>query len=93
MQTSSETATAKSSWNNWLPETEDVYRRLKDMAEQDGWIQVRNTNTDPKHHRFLFSRVTTENGPVIHYAMFVHEEEKKLCGVCQFGDEAQGPKG
>ncbi|XP_022111204.1 acyl-coenzyme A thioesterase THEM4-like [Acanthaster planci] len=82
-----------SAQNTWLPETEEVYTRLLARAERDGWVPIWNSNRDPAPPEYLFSRVTTENGLVIHHAMFIQEEEKKLMGVCQFGEEAQGPKG
>ncbi|XP_022103655.1 acyl-coenzyme A thioesterase THEM4-like isoform X2 [Acanthaster planci] len=81
-----------SSQNTWLPETEALYSQLRAQAEKSGWEQVRNTSTDSKPFP-QFPRVMTKNGPVIHYAIFVSKEEKKLIGVCQFGVEAQGPKG
>ena len=85
-------AMSMSKFNDWLPETEEVYCRLKSMAmEQDGWTESTNTNSGIKPKRELFTRVETDDGPVIHYALFIHEREMRLCGVCQFGLQAQGP--
>ena len=88
-----QTSSATSKFNNWQPETEEVYSRLEAMATKDGWVRSSNTNSGPKPSRDLFPRVITENGQVIHYAFFIHLEYKKLCGVCQFGVDAQGPRG
>ncbi|XP_071795055.1 acyl-coenzyme A thioesterase THEM4-like [Asterias amurensis] len=90
MSTSS--AMSMSKFNDWLPETDEVYCRLKSMAtEQGGWTESTNTNSGIKPKRELFTRVETDDGPVIHYALFLHEREMRLCGVCQFGLQAQGP--
>ncbi|XP_038078939.1 uncharacterized protein LOC119746203 [Patiria miniata] len=83
---------AASARKEWLPETDELYSRLRAQADRDGWVQVRNTTTDPRPSRY-FSRVATENGPVMQYAMFLQKDERKLMGVCQFGEEAQGPQG
>ncbi|XP_022111203.1 acyl-coenzyme A thioesterase THEM4-like [Acanthaster planci] len=83
---------ASSVHNTWLPETEEVYTRLLARAERDGWVQIRNTHTDPKPSRYRYMIVVTENGPVIHHALFIQRAEKKLMGVCQFSEDARGPQ-
>ncbi|XP_022111205.1 acyl-coenzyme A thioesterase THEM4-like [Acanthaster planci] len=79
-----------SAQNNWLPETEELYTRLRALAERGGWVQIWNTKINLMPPQYAFSSVITENGRVLHHALFVQEEEKSLMGVCQFGEEAQG---
>ncbi|XP_038078637.1 acyl-coenzyme A thioesterase THEM4-like [Patiria miniata] len=79
------TSSSKSHWD-WLPETEELFSKLE---AEPGWSQMRSTKTD-KQMKYLYSRVVTENGPVIHFALFLHDKDGKLRGLCQFGEDANG---
>ncbi|XP_022111196.1 acyl-coenzyme A thioesterase THEM4-like [Acanthaster planci] len=77
------TSSPKSHWE-WLEETEALFTRLE---AEPGWTQMRSTKTDHQT-KYLFSRAVTENGPIIHFALFLHEKDGKLRGLCQFGEDA-----
>ena len=79
------TSPGKSHWE-WLEETESLFSRLE---AEPGWTQMRSSKTDHQM-KYLYSRAVTENGPVIHFAMFLHEQDGKLRGLCQFGEDANG---
>ncbi|XP_022111201.1 acyl-coenzyme A thioesterase THEM4-like [Acanthaster planci] len=73
----------KSHWE-WLEETEALFTRLE---AEPGWTQMRSSKTDHQT-KHVFSRAVTENGPIIHFGVFLHENDGKLRGLCQFGEDA-----
>ena len=75
--------------NDRLKETEELLSRL---AATEGWQNIFDSRID-KRTAPIFTRVTTINGQVIDHALFLHKGREKVVGVCQFGEDAQGPTG